>query len=76
MARPRDNISLRPNDYVFIRTVPDWALYKLVKVEGEVKFPGNYTIKKGETLSSLLSRAGGFTDNAYTKGAFFTRLAR
>lgn len=72
---PRDNILLRPNDYVFVRTIPDWALYKLVKIEGEVKYPGNYAIKKGETLSSLISRAGGFTDNAYTKGAFFTRVA-
>ena len=70
---PRDNVLLKPNDYVFVRTIPDWALYKLVKIEGEVKYPGNYAIKKGETLSSLISRAGGFTDNAYTKGAFFTR---
>lgn len=70
---PRDNVLLKPNDYVFIRTVPDWTLYTEVKIEGEVKFPGNYAIKKGETLSSLLSRAGGFTDKAYTKGAFFTR---
>jgi protein involved in polysaccharide export with SLBB domain len=71
----RDNILLRPNDYVFIRTVPDWALYRLVKIEGEVKFPGSYAIQKGETLSSLLSRAGGYTDNAYPKGTFFTREA-
>ena len=68
-----DNILLKPNDYVFIRTIPDWTLYKLVKIEGEVKYPGNYAIKKGETLSSLISRAGGFTPNSYTKGAFFTR---
>jgi len=70
---PQDNILLKPNDYVFIRTIPDWTLYTQVKIEGEVKFPGNYATKKGETLSSLLSRAGGFTDKAYTKGAFFTR---
>lgn len=72
---PRDNILLKPNDYVFIRSIPDWALYKLVKIEGEVKYPGNYAIKKGETLSSLLSRAGGFNDSAYSKGAFFTRVS-
>ena len=71
----KDNILLRPNDYVFIRTVPDWGLYRLVKIEGEVKYPGNYAIKKGETLSSLLTRAGGFTNNAYPKGAFFTRVS-
>lgn len=72
---PRDNILLKPNDYVFIRTVPDWALYKLVKIEGQVKFPGTYAIKVGETLSSLISRAGGYTNRAYLKGAFFTRVA-
>jgi polysaccharide export outer membrane protein len=71
----RDNILLRPNDYLFVRPVPDWTLYKLVSISGEVKYPGNYTIKKGETLSSVLARAGGFTDNAYPKGAFFTRKA-
>jgi len=70
---PRDNILLKPNDYVFIRSIPDYNLYTLVKIEGEVKFPGNFAVKKGETLSSLLSRAGGFTDKAYKKGAFFTR---
>ncbi|OGP70316.1 MAG: polysaccharide export protein [Deltaproteobacteria bacterium RBG_13_58_19] len=72
---PRDNLLLNPNDYVFIRSIPDWALYRLVKIEGEVKYPGNYAIKKGETLSSLLSRAGGFSDSAYSKGAFFTRVS-
>ena len=71
----RDNILLRPNDYLFVRPVPDWSLYTLVSINGEVKYPGNYTIKKGETLSSVLARAGGFTNNAYTKGAFFTRQA-
>ncbi|HEY9074809.1 MAG TPA: SLBB domain-containing protein, partial [Desulfobaccales bacterium] len=72
---PKDNILLKPNDYVFIRSIPEWTLYTLVKIEGEVKFPGNYAIKKGETLSSVLSRAGGFTDRAYLRGAFFTREA-
>ncbi len=70
---PKDNILLRPDDYVFIRTIPDWTLYTVVKIEGEVKFPGNYAIKKGETLSSVLARAGGFTDKAYPRGAIFTR---
>lgn len=72
---PRDNILLRPNDYLFVRPVPDWSLYKLVSIQGEVKYPGNYTIKKGETLSAVLARAGGFSDSAYPKGAYFTRTS-
>lgn len=72
---PKDNILLKPDDYLFVRTVPEWDLYKLVKIAGEIKFTGTYSIKNGETLSSLLSRAGGFTSRAYPKGAMFTRMA-
>ncbi|HET6370411.1 MAG TPA: SLBB domain-containing protein, partial [Nitrospiria bacterium] len=67
------NMPLEMNDYLFIRAVPEWQLYMIVRVEGEVKFPGAYTIKKGETLSSLIERSGGFTDKAYLEGATFTR---
>ncbi|WP_194751916.1 SLBB domain-containing protein [Thermaurantiacus tibetensis] len=44
-----------------------------VLVSGEVMRPGLYTIRKGETLSQLLARAGGLTENAYPYGAIFTR---
>ena len=54
----QENILLQPNDYLFIRTVPDWTTYKTVQIAGEVKFPGTYTVKKGETLSSLLLTSG------------------
>lgn len=68
-----ENIVLRENDYLLVKAVPEWGMYKTVEVIGEVKFPGTYTIKKGEKLSSLIERAGGFTDDAYLKGATFTR---
>jgi protein involved in polysaccharide export with SLBB domain len=67
------NLPLQENDYLFIRTVPEWKLYQTVTVSGEVKYPGTYTIQKGEKLSSLIERAGGFTDRAFLKGAVFTR---
>ena len=73
VGNPVDNILLKENDYLFIRTVPEWDLYKTVSVSGEVKFPGIYTVKKGERLSSLIERAGGYTDKAYLRGAVFTR---
>lgn len=44
-----------------------------VLVTGEVVRPGLYTIRKGETLSQLLARAGGLTEDAYPYGAIFTR---
>jgi protein involved in polysaccharide export with SLBB domain len=70
---PANNIPLEINDYLFVRTVPEWKLYQTVSISGEVKFPGTYTIRKGETLSSLIERAGGYTDRAYLRGAVFTR---
>jgi protein involved in polysaccharide export with SLBB domain len=70
---PEHNISLEINDYLFVRSIPEWRLYQTVNISGEVKFPGTYTIKKGETFSSLIARAGGYTDRAYLRGAVFTR---
>jgi polysaccharide biosynthesis/export protein len=70
---PAHNILLDYNDYLFIRPVPEWQLYQTVHIRGEVKFPGVYTIKKGTTITALLDRAGGFTDDAYIRGAVFTR---
>jgi protein involved in polysaccharide export with SLBB domain len=70
---PEHNIPLEINDYLFVRSIPEWRLYQTVNINGEVKFPGTYTIKKGETFSSLIARAGGYTDRAYLRGAVFTR---
>ena len=68
------NIPLKEDDYLFVRSVPEWDLYKTVTISGEIKFPGTYTIKKGEKLSSLIERAGGYTDKAYLRGTIFTRV--
>jgi protein involved in polysaccharide export with SLBB domain len=70
---PVHNIPLKEDDYVFVRQIPEWYTDKTVSLEGEVVFPGVYSFSKGETLSSVLQRAGGYTDRAYLKGAVFTR---
>ncbi|XQF90949.1 SLBB domain-containing protein [Pseudoalteromonas espejiana] len=44
-----------------------------VSLYGEVKFPGEYDIRKGESLRELIERAGGLTEYSYSKGAVFTR---
>jgi protein involved in polysaccharide export with SLBB domain len=44
-----------------------------VLLSGEVARPGLYAIRKGETLSQLIDRAGGLTDYAYPFGTVFTR---
>ncbi|HDD43742.1 MAG TPA: polysaccharide biosynthesis protein [Candidatus Desulfofervidus auxilii] len=71
-GNPKYDIPLQEDDYLFIKTVPEWELIT-VKISGEIMFPGTYVVKKGERLSSLIKRAGGFTDKAYLRGAEFIR---
>jgi protein involved in polysaccharide export with SLBB domain len=68
-----DNFKLQSRDVVNIRQRPDYREFALVEVDGEVKFPGTYRIKKGETLKDLMKRVGGFTDFAHVEAAVFTR---
>ena len=70
---PQHNVTLQPDDHLIVRSIPDYQDRYLVAVKGAVLFPGNYAIGKGETLSSVLERAGGFTDKAYLRGAVFSR---
>ena len=44
-----------------------------VLMTGEFNRPGLYSIRKGETLSQLVARAGGLSPLAYPYGAIFTR---
>ena len=44
-----------------------------VEITGEVLFPGKYTITDGESLSSIIRRAGGYTRNAFEFGGVLTR---
>jgi len=68
-----NNIPLRDYDYLVIRPIPDLQFNMTVEIAGEVRFPGMYPIQKQETLSSLIERAGGYSDQAYLQGAVFTR---
>lgn len=68
-----NKIELKSRDHLTVRDTPDWAPVDAIVVEGEVKFPGEYRIGKGETLSSVVARAGGFTDKANPDAAVFTR---
>lgn len=65
---------LRPYDQLSINQKPEWiAKPKRVTVEGEVTFPGTYTVDKRETLCGIIQRVGGFTENAYLFGTVFLR---
>jgi polysaccharide export outer membrane protein len=68
------NIPLQPFDYLVIKGLPLWTATEEVEIRGEVKFPGRYPIHRGETLRSVMERAGGLTDFAFEEGAVFTRV--
>lgn len=73
-----DNVQLQPGDTVTIFSQQDVAVPMdkrrvFVRVEGEVRVPGVYQMTAGETLQSLLARAGGTTPDAYFFGTAFYR---
>jgi polysaccharide export outer membrane protein len=64
---------LMPYDLLVIKKTPQWDEAGSVTVTGEVRFPGEYPIHRGETLISLMKRVGGVTDLAFEEGAVFVR---
>jgi len=67
------DILLRSYDRLTIKELPHWREEESVMIDGEVRFPGVYPIQRGETLRSVLQRAGGLTDLAFPLGGVFTR---
>jgi len=68
------NFVLQPFDIVVVRTSPGYETQKTVRIEGEVLYPGIYTIsKKDERITDLIDRAGGFTPFAYIRGSSLKR---
>ena len=70
---PAQDIELRDYDHLIVRLIPQLEFDRIAIIAGEVRFPGVYPVSRGDTLSSLIERAGGFTDRAYLRGAVFTR---
>jgi polysaccharide biosynthesis/export protein len=67
------DLAVRPYDVLVIKEVPDWREQEQVELRGEVRFPGTYPIRRGETLSALVERAGGLTEAAFPAGTVFLR---
>jgi protein involved in polysaccharide export with SLBB domain len=68
------DLLLQPFDFLNVKEIPGWSEQEQVTLNGEVRFPGIYPIQRGETLRSVLDRAGGLTELAFPDGAVFTRL--
>jgi polysaccharide export outer membrane protein len=69
----RADLLLEPFDVLTIKELPEWSARESVTLRGEVRFPGTYPIRRGETLRSVIERAGGLSTLAFTRGAVFTR---
>jgi polysaccharide export outer membrane protein len=76
MLAPNDleGISPQNGDYLFAPLFePRPNPIRTVTLTGEVVNPGKYSIAPGETLSSVLKRAGGYTEVAYPFGGTLIR---
>ncbi len=69
------DVAVRDGDTLMVRPVPDVQSVGYVTVSGEMRSAGVYAIRRGERLSSVLRRAGGFTPDAFLRGAVFTRVS-
>ena len=67
-------VRLQSRDIITVREIPDWNREDRISVRGAVLFPGEYVISPGETISSVIERAGGLTDLAFPEGAIFKRI--
>lgn len=67
------DITLKSHDRLLIKSVPGFAEREVITLEGELRFPGKYSIRPGDTLEQLIERAGGLTKRAFAEGAVFSR---
>lgn len=71
---PDSKFLLQPFDVVSVFRESGFSTQKIVKIEGEVLFPGTYSINKNdEKVTDLINRSGGITVNGYPDGALLLR---
>lgn len=72
-------IKLKDGDQIFVHASANTIIdankdsSSTITMTGAFKNPGTYSFEKGETLRSLIERAGGYTESAYFLGGVFTR---
>jgi len=67
------DMALQPFDQIVIKEMPEWSDQESMSIVGEVRFPGIYPIRRGETLREVIERVGGLIDLAFSRGAVYTR---
>lgn len=67
------DLQLQGYDQLLIKRIPEWSEQATIELKGEVRFPGFYSIERGETLTTVLKRAGGLSELAHPEAAVFMR---
>lgn len=68
------NFELMPYDVIHIRKSPTYYAQQFVNINGQLLFPGQYTLQtRNERVSQIVERAGGLLESAYVKGAYLKR---
>lgn len=62
-----DNILANDGDKILIRK----HSFRNVKIEGAILKPGEYLLAEDESISDLIEKSGGYTQNAYPFGAIY-----
>ena len=66
---------LKPYDLIQVRRSPTYSEQKIISLNGEVLFPGEYVLEsRAERVSDIVRRAGGLLESAYVKGAYLRRM--
>lgn len=68
-----DNVLLTSKDRLNVHRIPSWSENHVIELRGEVVFPGKYTVRRGDSLSSIIHKAGGLTPFADPNGSVFSR---
>lgn len=65
---------IQPYDQILVRVDPDFELQKNIVLQGEVMYPGTYSLlSKDERIYNIINRAGGLTPWSFPHGAKLTR---
>ena len=73
-GKEQANLLLEPDDWLVVRSKPDYHAPTTVNISGEVVYPGVYIIEEDNThLSEIIERAGGLTKKASLNNARFMR---
>jgi len=67
------NFEIFTRDRIHVRVNQELTLQRTFSLEGFVRFPGEYPLNTGETLSSAIKRAGGLKNNSFANGARLLR---